>query len=322
MYSPIIAFLVTLVGLVLLLNTRLATIIMDQPNKRSLHQVAVPRSGGLAIMSGVLISWLWLDTFGWLILLLLLLIAISLIDDVRGVSIKWRFVFQILICLAYLMLNKPPISLWGYPVIVLVLVWMINLYNFMDGSDGLAGGMALFGFSAYGVAAYLSSDLSLALMSISIVAAVLAFLFFNFHPARIFMGDAGSVPLGFLAGAMGLYGWQHSLWPIWFPLIVFSPFIIDATVTLLKRLMRRERVWEAHRSHYYQHLVQMGWGHRKTAIAEYVLMLFAGASALLILNSSNSLVSMYLIFWFFLYLILIWQIDKRWTKLKALDNTF
>jgi UDP-N-acetylmuramyl pentapeptide phosphotransferase/UDP-N-acetylglucosamine-1-phosphate transferase len=157
---------------------------------------------------------------------------------------------------------------------------MANLYNFMDGSDGLAGGMALIGFSFYGVAAAAAGGTAFALVNFSIAASAAAFLVFNFHPARIFMGDAGAVPLGFLAGALGIIGWLREDWTWWFPLLVFSPFIVDASVTLARRLCAGERIWRAHRDHYYQRLVQLGWGHRKTALAEYALMLACGAAGL------------------------------------------
>jgi hypothetical protein len=96
------------------------------------------------------------------------------------------------------------------------------------------------------------------------------FLLLNFSPARVFMGDAGSVPLGFLAGGIGIAGWRTVSWPAWFPLLVFSPFVVDASVTLARRMfMRRERFWHPHREHYYQRLVRMGWSHRRLALTEY-----------------------------------------------------
>jgi UDP-N-acetylmuramyl pentapeptide phosphotransferase/UDP-N-acetylglucosamine-1-phosphate transferase len=165
-------------------------------------------------------------------------------------------------------------------VLVLAIVWMTNLYNFMDGSDGLAGGMALFGFGAYALGAWLAGDAVMAVASGAIAAAALTFLAFNFPPAKVFMGDAGSIPLGFLAAALGLIGWHAGNWPLWFPMLVFSPFIVDATVTLARRVLRGERFWQAHRTHYYQRLVQLGWGHRNTALAEYALMAVCGAGAL------------------------------------------
>ncbi|MGA8051867.1 MAG: glycosyl transferase, partial [Burkholderiales bacterium] len=107
-----------------------------------------------------------------------------------------------------------------------------------------------------------------------------AFLVRNFPPARIFMGDVGSVPLGFLAGALGLIGWNDGVWPLWFPIVVFAPFVCDATLTLIRRLLRGDRVWQAHREHYYQRLVRMGFGHRGTAAIEYAAMAGCAAVAL------------------------------------------
>jgi UDP-N-acetylmuramyl pentapeptide phosphotransferase/UDP-N-acetylglucosamine-1-phosphate transferase len=105
------------------------------------------------------------------------------------------------------------------------------------------------------------------------------FLFYNLPPARIFMGDVGSVPLGFIAAALAVLGTRDGLFDIWVPLLIFSPFIVDATVTLVRRLRRGERIWLAHREHYYQRLVLAGWGHRKTVLAEYAIMLACGLSA-------------------------------------------
>jgi UDP-N-acetylmuramyl pentapeptide phosphotransferase/UDP-N-acetylglucosamine-1-phosphate transferase len=168
----------------------------------------------------------------------------------------------------------------GLALSALAIAWLTNLYNFMDGSDGLAGGMAVFGFGTYGVAAFSAGDQPLAVFSVSLMAAAAAFLIFNFAPARIFLGDVGSVPLGFLAGALGLAGWRDETWPWWFPLLVFAPFIADASFTLCKRALRGEPVWRAHREHYYQRLVRLGAGHRATALAAYLLMLVCAGGAL------------------------------------------
>ncbi len=156
---------------------------------------------------------------------------------------------------------------------LLAIIWMINLYNFMDGSDGLAGGMSIAGFGTYAVAAYGGGLMELSVLAAALAGAAAGFLIWNFHKARIFMGDSGSVPLGFLAAALGLLGWQEGVWPMWFPVLVFSPFIADASVTLVKRYLRGERLSQAHRSHYYQRVLRMGLGHRGTALAAYVLML-------------------------------------------------
>jgi len=159
-------------------------------------------------------------------------------------------------------------------------VRITTLYNCMAGADGGAGGMALIGFSAYACAAWLAGHEALAPLCTAIAAASLAFLIHNFRPARIFLGDVGSIPLGFLAAALGIVGWRDDAWPLWFPLLVFGPFIADATVTLLRRLARREKVWQAHREHYYQRIVRMGLGHRSAALIGYAVMAVCAAAAL------------------------------------------
>jgi len=286
-WVPLTAFAATLVTVWWLVRSRFSTLALDHPNQRSLHQTAVPRAGGIGIHAGILLAWAVakpnLPLSLWLALAVLL--AVSFLDDLRGVPALGRLAAHLLVAGAF----ATSLMLTDYGIIGVILAafamaWMANLYNFMDGSDGLAGGMAAFGFAFYGIAAWLSGSSAFALLNFSVAAAAAAFLVFNFHPARIFMGDVGSVPLGFLAAAFGIIGWQQHDWTWWFPLLVFSPFIIDASVTLARRLLRRERVWEAHRDHYYQRLVQLGWGHRRTALAEYGLMLACGALGLFALS--------------------------------------
>ncbi len=126
------------------------------------------------------------------------------------------------------------------------------------------------------------------------------------------MGDAGAIPLGFLAAAMGLWGWQQGHWPVWFPLLVFSPFIMDATVTLLKRTARGAKITEAHHEHYYQRLVQIGWGHRNTAVLGYVLMFAAGVSAIWAIRLSTDLPWFLFLLWGSVYAVLMLALDSRW----------
>jgi UDP-GlcNAc:undecaprenyl-phosphate/decaprenyl-phosphate GlcNAc-1-phosphate transferase len=117
--------------------------------------------------------------------------------------------------------------------------------------------------------------------------------------------------VGFLAAAMGLWGWQYKLWPMWFPLLVFSTFILDATVTLLKRAFRGKKIWQAHREHYYQRLLMLGAGHRTTALIEYVLMLGSGLSALWALRYPDSIVNVLLV-WSVVYLSAMLRVDILW----------
>ncbi len=311
-----LSFLITFFGIILILKTRIANLALDEPNQRSLHTKLTPRIGGLAIMAGVLISWsasAWfISATSWYwILFPAILMLTSLIDDICHLSVKWRLLIQLIVCAVFVMVIVPYQVWWLTILITLLIAWMTNLFNFMDGSDGLAGGMGLFGFATYAIAAYLMGDMHFAIMNTVIAAACFAFLFFNFHPAKIFMGDSGSIPLGFLAGSIGMYGYFSTLWPVWFPLLVFSPFIIDATVTLIKRQIAGEKVWQAHRSHYYQRLVQMGWGHRKTALAEYILMLSVASTAIFLLNKTAIYIFSALIFWTITYFFIIQRIDRQ-----------
>jgi UDP-N-acetylmuramyl pentapeptide phosphotransferase/UDP-N-acetylglucosamine-1-phosphate transferase len=137
-------------------------------------------------------------------------------------------------------------------------VWFINLYNFMDGMDGFAGGMGTLGFGFLAYLGWLAGQDFFALSGLLIAGANLGFLLCNFPPARIFMGDAGSTTMGFLAAGMSLWGVRDGLFPMWIPILIFSPFIVDATVTLIRRLVHGDKVWQAHRSHYYQRLVLLG----------------------------------------------------------------
>ena len=198
--------------------------------------------------------------------------------------------------------------------LALVIAWLTNLYNFMDGADGLAGGMTVLGFSAYAIAAAIGADGAFATLNLCVAASAAAFLLFNFPPARIFMGDGGSVPLGFLAGALGLSGWHSGLWPLWFPAVVFSPFIVDATVTLLRRARRGEKVWQAHRSHYYQRLVIMGWTHRRLAGAEYLLMTACAACALAALQRPMTVQASIFGALLLAYISIGAAVDRRWHK--------
>lgn len=324
-FAPLVSALVTLVLTFILMTGKTGAIVRDIPNERSLHSTPVPRVGGIALMAGVLSGWALLMPFlaWWILLPAAGLFALSLLDDMRGLSAGTRLIGHFLAALvavagAWVSGAGVPL-LWLIPVLLFI-VWMANLYNFMDGSDGLAGGMALFGFGGYGVGAWLGGNEMFALLNFSVAAAALGFLVFNFHPAKVFMGDAGSIPLGFLAAAFGVSGWQAGYWPFWFPLLVFSPFVADATVTLLKRARRGERLSQAHRSHYYQRLVQMGLGHRNTALAEYALMLLAGISALWGVGLAYTAQGCLLLGWGMVYLALMGWIDKCWREYQSTEK--
>jgi UDP-N-acetylmuramyl pentapeptide phosphotransferase/UDP-N-acetylglucosamine-1-phosphate transferase len=272
-----------------LLARRRGRLPQDHPSGRSLHDRPVSRVGGLAIWAGFLPAALlypaavpqgsaWLAAWA-------LVAAISVADDWTGVRPPVRLAVHVLAALivAWAMLRTDGAEGLSLPLALAVagmafaIVWGANLFNFMDGSDGLAALMAICGFGALGVAltrAGLRADVCFAL-----VAATSVFLAVNLPPARAFMGDGGSIGLGFLAAVFSLAGIRAGIWPAWFPLLVFLPFVADATLTVLRRLVRGDHLFEAHRTHYYQRLHRMGPGHRGTLLFYGALILGTTSSA-------------------------------------------
>jgi UDP-N-acetylmuramyl pentapeptide phosphotransferase/UDP-N-acetylglucosamine-1-phosphate transferase len=247
----------------------------------------------------------------------LALIVLSFIDDLRSLPVWVRLGAHLLAAAAAASLVWRGEGVAIAVIAALACAWTINAFNFMDGSDGMAGGMALAGFAAYGILALGSGDEGLAAVCFSLAAASAAFLVFNVHPARIFLGDAGSVPLGYLAGALGILGWARGLWSPFVPLVVFSPFLADATITLGRRCLARERIWRAHHDHYYQRLVRSGWGHRKTAFAAWATMLAAAGVAIAISDAEPGVQLQWTSAWGALLCALALAIEVRWRKRPA-----
>ncbi|QGR61732.1 glycosyl transferase [Burkholderia multivorans] len=296
---------------------RLAT---DVPNNRSLHTRPTPRVGGWGIVPAA-IPLLWIaEPALWMTAVVTTLLALlSLIDDRRGLPARVRFAGHVAAVVLFLASYTEGLSWWTLAMIGLLMVWLINLYNFMDGADGLAGGMALFGFGGYALVALLGSHpaWSLATGALAIAGAAAGFLLFNFHPARIFLGDAGSIALGFLAGALGFYGWRVGVWPLWLPAQLFAPFIADASVTLLRRLLRREKFWEAHREHYYQRMVRSGIGHARTALCWYAAMCAGVIVAIGALRLTTALQWAVVAGWYCALVVLGFVIDARWHRFQT-----
>jgi len=266
----------------------------DTPNARSLHAGAVPRGGGLAILAGFVPAALftppdvpgpwtvWIACTGAVAL-------VSFVDDVRSLPAAVRLLVQLASAGAlawWMTIEQSGIErIAATGALALVIAWGANLFNFMDGSDGLAGSMAVVGFAAYAIGAVSAGESGTAFAALAV--ATLPFLFANRPPASLFMGDVGAVPLGFLAAAFGIAGVVQAWWPAWFPALVFLPFLGDATLTLARRLVHGERVWQAHRTHYYQRLNALGAGHRGTLIAYGGAMLACATVALACLGAAS-----------------------------------
>lgn len=303
--SPLLGLFISYAGLrYVLASPHLLQFATDLPNGRSLHSAPTPRVGGVVMMVALTACWLaFVPELRVVAVLAVGLTLLSALDDRRGLPIMVRFGGHALaaaVASLQLLGTESPAQL---AAAFLATVWATNLYNFMDGADGLAGGMAAIGFGFLGLAAHTSADPHLAALAWTISAVALAFLRFNFPPARVFMGDAGSIPLGFLASILGIAGMVRGHWPFWFPALVFAPFLLDATYTLLRRAAQGERIWLAHRSHCYQVLVLSGWSHKRLALAEYGLMLTCGSLGMLAMRGDSHRAAL---IWMSVIFVTIW----------------
>jgi UDP-N-acetylmuramyl pentapeptide phosphotransferase/UDP-N-acetylglucosamine-1-phosphate transferase len=323
--AAVVAALAVTAILRILLATGLAwRLATDVPNDRSMHTRPTPRVGGWGIVPVCVAAQLWLAPgMGLIAVAAAGLAALSQIDDRRGLPARVRFAAHFAAVAALVLVYPADAPWWLLAGVGFGMLWLINLYNFMDGTDGLAGGMALFGFGAYALAALNAASPSPDLVASGavIAGAALGFLLLNFHPARLFLGDAGSIPLGFLAGACGYWGWRNGVWPLWFPAMVFSPFIADASVTLVRRLLRGEKFWHAHREHFYQRMVRSGVGHRRTAECWYLVMAAGAALALAALSRPEAQQWMLCAAWYGVLACIGLAIERRWRRtLSHSDN--
>ena len=246
--------------------------LLDVPNQRSSHETPTPRGGGLAIVIGVVVAWTVAalsgvaaaETVFVLSSAGLIVAVVGLVDDRAHVAARWRLLVHLVAAcivtlwsggLGDLQLPGQVIELgWGGAVLALLgIVWMTNLFNFMDGIDGIAGVES--SSVAFGVAGllWLSGHPGEAALLSIVGAASLGFLAWNWPPAKIFMGDVGSSFLGFVLGAAAIATHAQGSLDIWAWLVVLGVFVVDATLTLARRIIRGERFYEAHRSHAYQH---------------------------------------------------------------------
>ena len=273
-----VAFAAALAGTGLAVRLLRARAILDHPNDRSSHAVPVPRGGGIVVTAVIIVHWalIWLfdattDGFVFtapmpiLLLLTILLAGLSWQDDRHGLSAGLRFAVQAVCVVAATLtsLSAPGLTFQGIlpPLLdqaatAFLWLWFINLTNFMDGIDGITGsesasigiGIVLLALAGAPIVAAASGELPV--YAAALVASALGFLCWNWQPARIFLGDVGSIPLGFLLGWLVIETAGAGLWAA--ALLLPLYYLVDATVTLLRRILQRERITQAHRSHAFQ----------------------------------------------------------------------
>lgn len=270
----------------------LASSLMDIPNERSSHSVPTPRGGGVAIVLSFLAVLPVLGVMQWLPWPFVIGIVgagagvavLGFLDDHGHIAARWRLLghFSSAAWALYWLGGLPPLVLFGFSLdlgvighilAAVYIVWLLNLYNFMDGIDGVASVEAICVCAGGALLYVLLGQPTLALVPVLLAAAVAGFLCWNFPPARIFMGDAGSGFLGLILAVLSLQAAWFKAELLWSWVILLGVFVVDATFTLLRRLLRGDKVYEAHRSHAYQYASRQCGAHRPVTLAVLVINL-------------------------------------------------
>jgi len=244
----------------------------DRPNDRSSHTVLTPRLGGIAVAVATLVGWTGVTASADTAVAPAMHIAlggavaalVGLVDDLRDVSPPVKLAGEILAASVPLLLWYPALTFVAQLIVAVWLLSYLNFFNFMDGSDGLAGGVAVLTALGLWVLAIEVRAESAQWMALVTAAAAAGFLVFNFPPASMFMGDTGSLFLGYTLGVLAVAVWLAGASIVSTGLIL-SPFIFDAGFTLAVRVSNREAIWRAHRSHLYQRLLRSGASHLRVA---------------------------------------------------------
>ncbi|MEO6052097.1 MAG: glycosyltransferase family 4 protein [Pyrinomonadaceae bacterium] len=295
-----VVFCVSFIGVGLFRRLSLHQRLLDIPNERSSHSEPMPHGAGIVIVGICLLTYIPISifvsgTFSWGYFAGAFLIAlVSFLDDIFSIPFLWRLLAHSLAAILLIvdvdtwhgisMLGHISLGNFGYVLTFIWIVWMVNSYNFMDGIDGLAGLQAVIAGLGWLFLGYILEMPALYLFSGIIAAASLGFLLHNWNPAKIFMGDVGSAFLGYtfaslpiLARTMAVKSWD--LLPIAAVLFVWF-FLFDSVITLIRRAIRGEKVWIAHREHLFQKLVSSGMSHRRVAVIYGILAVILSISVL------------------------------------------
>ena len=300
--------------------------VLDTPNERSSHTEPTATGGGLSISVCLIIGSFLLWTYGYLkedlflaVFPALVIISITGWIDVHNhIRTSYRAIIYFVSAMWVTIivggidtLNMGGVSmnlgLFGYLLAILGIVWLTNLYNFMDGIDGLAAIQAITAGLAGGVFLLHSGMPGPAIFCLILVAAAAGYLLWNWPPAKIFMGDVGSCPLGFLFAVLVVWSHSNSGPTVYVWLILLSVFIADATYTLIMRLIRNDKWYSAHRSHAYQKLVQMGYTHKQVSIGVLILNIIVLWPAAYITDMYSDL-AIYVTTFIYIILAMLWGV--------------
>lgn len=304
---------------------------MDIPNARSSHKMPTPRAGGVAIVVtfiiGIMVIFMLADKaqihqeYFWGFLLSAMLIAlISFYDDLKAYTFKIKLITHlvaiVVVLVTGIVLDQLALPLVGNVVLgwvgyAITFVWLLgltNAYNFMDGVDGMAALTAIIACSFFAWISFHLGSYFVYILSYTILAGAAGFLFWNWSPAKIFMGDTGSAFLGFVFACMAIiaarYDVSHTTFLV-IPMLLFH-FIFDTTFTLSRRAMAGENVTQAHRTHLYQLLVRMGLTHARVTLLYGLMAIIQGFAAVWMVQSPGELR-----LWFFVPFIVLYFVLAR-----------
>ncbi len=310
--------------------------IMDHPNERSSHKEAVPRAGGISIVTTFLIGMVLVYYFGskshfkqefmgGFVFSSLLIAVISFMDDLYNKTALFKFITHIVAVLVVLFsgividrialpgLGHVQLGWIGYAVSFIWILGLTNAYNFMDGIDGIAAGTAVIASLFFMAICYYQGSSFVYITSYTILAGSLGFLLLNFPPAKIFMGDVGSAFLGFVFATLAIiaarYDESHTSFLV-MPLLLFN-FIYDTFFTLVRRWMNGEKLSQAHRTHLYQLLNRTGYSHLEVTLLHYCMVFLQGLGALWMVQiPGTERLLVYLPFLLLQILYTVWVINK------------
>ncbi|MBR4532606.1 undecaprenyl/decaprenyl-phosphate alpha-N-acetylglucosaminyl 1-phosphate transferase [bacterium] len=310
--SFIISFIFVCIATPILIKIGLKFGFVDQVNQRKIHRGAIPRIGGIGISLGTLLpifllfyihSGIEIRTNNSIFLFFAGGLGISLVglfDDIRGINAKVKFLFQIAIAVmatlhGALITSLPmpwgrlELGFFGYILTVFWIIGIINAFNLIDGMDGLSSGITLFSSLTIAMLAIVNGYLPTALVALALAGAVTGFLIYNFNPAKIFMGDSGSMFIGYILAILSLRSQSkaHAVVSILVPIIAMGLPILDTTLAFMRRLLRHQSIFSADKQHIHHFLLSLGFNQRKTVLIMYsISILFTILSMLMIFKKS------------------------------------
>jgi Fuc2NAc and GlcNAc transferase len=337
----IIIFLLSVISLYFYSEIAIKYHLLDKPNERSSHNATTPRGGGIVFISlwiiAVLICYfsnnIPVRIMSSLVLPVAVLSIISFLDDYLELRQSLRLLIHLIVSLLFLCFIDyraviPSTSSFSFLIglnflMAIFSIWSINLFNFMDGLDGFAAIQSIFIFMITGVFLYAKGNSNLGSLSCLLAFSVMGFLVWNWPTAKIFMGDVGSTSLGLLVVIFMLWASKlEALSPVTY-IVLYLPFLFDATVTLMRRMLRGEKWYKAHNNHAYQRLHRAGWSHRKVLLGLIGVDSILGLFVILMENYTNFKYFI-LTFSLFMMLMIYYQVERifpmPYTILKNIEQ--